>query len=820
MSLFRLLLAAGPEETTLRFRSLPPLWLLIMIVVPAVAGIVWWVYRRESPTVPRTARVFLAVLRFAAVFVILLLLFQPYAETSVKKLVKSHLVVLIDTSASMEFVDTYTSREKAEKTEAAAGIAGPASEESRIGLVKGTLGNRANRILDRLAEKFHLHVYTFDAETVLLASAGEAAGGDDGDRPLADRIADLRANGAWTMLGGSVTTILEEFRLRDEPLAGIVLLTDGRQNGGAVGPVEAARRAASSQPGIPLWVVGVGDPDLPRNIHVANLRAREVVLRGDDVTFEFTVTEKGFAGTPVTVRMEALDDRGNAIEDLDLKGADVVLAEEGEEQVVRVTHRFPRSGSFTVRLGIPVEKGEKIENDNFLVHHIRVVDKKIKVLYVEGYPRWEYRYLKDYITRDRDTMLANVILLDADPDVVQPFTDVPGWKPRQHFPRTKEELFDYDVVIFGDVDWRRLGDTVDQSKEMLEWVKQFVEDGGGFIMIAGEENSPRAYRNPPIADILPVILSREAEMKTAGDTATSFNLELTEEGEKNPIMQLADEPAVSKRLWEQDRFSAQFWYYPVERAKTTATVLAVHPGEFERNQYGKQVLIALMPFKKGTSLYIGVDELWRLRWTFGSRFHYRFYGEAIRLLATRRLLGGNKRFKIFTDRDTYFVGDPVEISAKVYDREYNPSNAEKQVVTIQAPNGQEQSIELGADGEEAGSYVQVVTVYQEGTYRIFAEPPDPGEERPERLFKVEYSSAEMKNPLIDLDTMTAMARESGGAWLPLFELPGLPDRIPPRSVYVNTEVRSEDLWDDTWILFLFTGILAAEWLVRKRYRLI
>jgi hypothetical protein len=712
------LLAAGAEETSLRFKSMPPLWILIMVVLPAVAAIVWWIYRREGDTATVRSKRLLSVLRVAAIVFILLLLFQPYAETSVRKLVKSHLVVLIDTSASMGFIDTYTDADKAERTRRAAnlGLAAPSSVP-RLELVKGLLTNPDVRLLEQFADQFHLHLYTFDADTALMYSSSEARiGEEETSEALGQRVRALAAVGAYTFLGSAVSDILEEFRLRDEPLAGIVVFTDGRPSppgGGPVKPVEAARKAAAAEPAVPLFLVGVGDPDLPRNIHVANLRAKEVVLFGDDASFEFTVTHKGFAGEAVVAILEELGPEGDVVEELDLKGADIVLEEEDEEQTVRVMHRFKRPGFHTVRVGIPVQRGEKIENDNFLVHHIRVVDKKIKVLYVEGYPRWEYRFLKNALTRDTETILAHVINLDADPEgVVQPFSDAPGWGPRYSFPETKEELYEYDVLIFGDVDWKRLvPDDEQRSKEILASVKQFVDDGGGFIMIAGPYDSPGSYRNTEIGDVLPVVLSLNEELNAHQDPTRSFNFDLTEAGKKHPIMQLEDDPASSASIWEEDRFSAQFWYYPVEKAKAppATTVLAVHPGEYNRNKFGQHVLLATMDYGKGRTLFIAVDELWRLRWSFGDLYHYRFYGEAIRMLATYKLLRGTKRFKIFTDNSRYFVGDPVTISAVVYDRDFRPSTEEVQTVTIRFPDGLTQNIDLRLLPDDPGNYRHTVT---------------------------------------------------------------------------------------------------------------
>ena len=118
-ALSQFLLATGPEETALRFKALPPLWLVFMVLLPVTIGVIWWIYRRESATAGRKPRRLLAAIRIAAVLLVMLLLFQPYAETSLKRLVKSHLVVLLDTSASMEFEDTYTDPGKAQRMQQA-----------------------------------------------------------------------------------------------------------------------------------------------------------------------------------------------------------------------------------------------------------------------------------------------------------------------------------------------------------------------------------------------------------------------------------------------------------------------------------------------------------------------------------------------------------------------------------------------------------------------------------------------------------------------------------------------------------------------------
>ena len=154
----------------------------------------------------------------------------------------------------------------------------------------------------------------------------------------------------------------------------------------------------------------------------------------------------------------------------------------------------------------------------------------------------------------------------------------------------------------------------------------------------------------------------------------------------------------------------------------------------------------------------------------------------------------------------------------MFDRDFRPATEETRTVTIRFPDGLTQDVPLNLVPDDPGNYRHTVTVNQEGTYSVSAPPPE--DDRPETLFEVEYSTEEMRNPLIDLETMQAMALASGGELVPLYEAGTLPDKIPPKSVYVSSEVRSEDLWDELWVLLVFTGLLATEWLVRKRYRLL
>ncbi len=825
------LLAETMRASDVAWSSLPPAWLLVMVIVPAAILFGWWSYRRETD-VPPKARLLLGGLRTLALLFVALILFGPYTTLTETRTVQSHLIVMVDTSASMDTVDGYDPEDAEALAKAFGGVASETGRMDRLELARRVLANPSATFLNDLATKFQLHVFSFGSQLTPVLSLDDETDAPVEGEPVTPaarvgaRLEELRAEQPSTRLGQAVGRALDTFRLRDEPVAGIVVISDGQQNGGTITPLQAGRRAASQK--VPVFAVGVGDPRSPMNIHVANLRAKEVVLARDTAVFEFTVRARGFANRLARVELQELDDAGEPT------GAplpivpDAVKLQGGEkEQKVRVTHRFLRAGTYSLRIGVPVQPEEKIKSDNFALHTLRVIDRKIKVLYVEDTPRHEFHFLSNALTRDIDTVRVHCLLLNADPGAPQKATRVPDWRPldvRDGIP-SREALFDYDVIILGDVDWNLMAPTKDQALEALQNIREFVEKGGGLIMIYGPRHNPTKYKDTPVSSLLPIVVDRAAEhVAGQGDSVNGYPIALTPEGEDSPLMDVAGDPARSKRLWETDANWRQYDSYPALRAKTLAKVLAVADDVKQENKFGPRPLIATMLYGRGRTLYLGIDELWRTRMEAADRYFYRFYGEAVRFLATYKLKGGNKRFKIITDRTTYPLDDAVRITVDVLDRDYNPAREDVQKLTLELPGtrpGTRETVDLivPAAPAEPGTYRKTIVPTRPGDYRLSAETDDPDDERPEKLFHVVQSTLEGRNLLLDESQLRELAQASyGGTYLRLWELPAL--EVKPIDREVNVGSKERQLWDNWWSLMIAVTLLSAEWLLRKRWHLV
>ncbi len=833
-------LLAETLRSELRWDALPPAWVVVLVVLPLAVLVGWWGYRRESDLSPRR-RALLAGLRAAALLFFALVLCGPYMELSDLRRVRSHLVVLLDTSDSMSTEDAYEP-EDARALAKATGLGEDAvAHTQRLDLARAVLTNRANGLLERWTEDFRVHVLTFGSQLTPLVKTGDdvdEAGGADataGDGGAALTPADsvraalggVRAGEPSTRIGQALATLLDTFRLRDEPVAGVIVVSDGQNNGGVPPPLAAGRRAGTAK--VPVFAVGTGDPRSPRNVHVSNLRASEVVLARDAVQFQFSVRAKGFEGRPARIEMRLVDADGAPTGAPRLVTPDSIVLEGGDaEQEVRVTHVFESAGTYTLRIGVPPQPEERIEVDNWVTHTIRVIDRKIKVLYVDGPPRWEYLYLSNALTRDIDTMLAHTLLLGGDPATPQRATHAPGWQPLSAAERmpSRDKLFEYDVVILGDVAPDELGRTTALSEQALQDLHEFVEKGGGLMMIAGGLANPSMYRDTPLAGLLPVVVDRTAEaLDPELDSSVGFEFRLTPEGLASPLMDVTGDPGRSKQLWENAESWRQYWSYPALRAKTLARVLAVSGDARHTNKFGPRPLIALMLYGRGRVLYIGVDSLWYMRKEAQDRYFYRFYGEAVRNLATYKLLGGNKRFKIATDRDEYALYDPVRVTLDVLDRDFNPSTDAEQTVQLDMPGEQPGTREVvdltvpAAAQHEPGVYRRTIAPARPGQYRISAQPEGDDDERPEKVFTVTRSSLEGRELLLDEKTLRDMAdASSGGRYMNLWELPELAPA--KRTTPVPTDPRPDPLWDTGWTLAIALGLLAAEWLLRKRFQLV
>lgn len=786
--------APGGSGTDLResFRLLdvPELWIVVLVLLPLCALVAWIGYGRESLS-PR-ARFVLSALRFAALVLLLAVLFRPVFVQRREEIRQAEVLILVDDSASMRRKDVYAGDEK--QRAALSALTGRQAESSmRLELSRAAL----EKVLVPELKQLGYAPRTFRFADTL--------------EPIED-LAALAGRGHSTHLGSALQQALASHRGRH--VTGVVIVSDGRNNGG-LPPLEAARLAGAT--GTPVHTLTVGDTRPERNIVVELSEAPQSALDGDEIEVSVRVLGRGTpaAATAHVILEELVPGR----EPRPLDEKECGLRDDGERVVL-----FAPPGTSEIRINerrfrvsVPPLPDETLRDDNAVEFSVHVTPEKIRVLYIDAYPRYEYRFLHTLLQRSDANLLVQCFLLSATPDFVQESTR--GVPPLTAVPTGRKELLDgYDVIILGDVNPFAISPDPARCEEFLSSLHEFVERGGGLVFIAGEYDNPRSYVGTPVEELLPVILDRSGTQAFEGDTTKSFRARLDDPANPSEVVRLVQDVNVNRALWEDEGgLYGFYWFYPVLRAKPGTQVLLRHPTA--ENSHGRFPLLVTGYFPAGRTLFLAVDETWRWRFQFGDRYHERFWRNAIRWVALGRLKSGDRRVQIDSLRTRYNLDERVTLEARILDEDYRPSERPLQEARMSQPDGATAEIKLNLVPDRPGLYRASFDVERPGVYGVWIETA--GQRVASTEFEIVLPSRENADPSPDPNTLQAIASMTGGRFFDLAHtndllaaFPGHEERREP----ISSELR--DAWDNWGTLLLALCLLSAEWILRKRWELI
>lgn len=889
--------ATRTSEGPLRWESLPAAWLLVVLIV-GIAFAVHALYARERGRPPRGGRLVLATLRTLSLIALLLILAAPYREMTTTAEEKAHLVVLVDGSASMQVRDGYPGP-MAQRLRPFAGRAADPAAPSRGELVKGLLGAPGEALLRTWADRFVVDVFAFDADwrslgttrTIGAEGARPQGGPDDPDAvaAIAQALRALPMDGGRTRLGAVLRRVAHEFaRRQDQDLAGVVLISDGRDTSEGEPPQQVLASLEGLEDDLRVLAVGLGNPATGRNAWLERVRAGDVVLVRDEVLFETSVRHSGFAGSAADVAIEVVqvaDAEGRPMppRPYELRaGWDRALqmhlpalpAEDEAGAPVRLRLPFDDAGTFQVRIRVqlsdPADRADdNVPDDDVRVHELRVVDQRIKVLYVDNEPRYDWRFLSNFLTREPDARMArgrddvrsryqvHVLLQSADGSYVQPASV--GEAHLSAFPRTRAELFAYDVILFGDVNWTLL-DRSDRaaSKLLLEQIVAFVAEGGGIALQAGVDyRNPLEFLGTPLAPLLPINAS-PSDRRASQVFHEEFRLRLTPAGIASPIFAVVpgrDGPVPTPEdidaTWAGEQAISSDWswwwlYRATGGLRPGATALARVQAEGRESLLDRRgqplVVFASMPFGRGRVFWSSIDNTSRLRRGLRDAVFGPFWEQILRDLATYRLLGGNKRYKIFTDEDDYFVGQTATVTIRALDPRFEPlTEAALDGVHVEFLGDDEAGADTLLEGDQRptslreegaeGMYRLSLPLTRPGTVRITVDREETTggrrtTERAEKRFNVSFRAKEdvLRVPdhraLLDIARATNPGREEQVRVLALDEVAAAVAAMPARPRERILDRREVQAWDRLWVLLALVALLALEWALRKRWHLV
>ncbi len=791
-----------------QFASLPTGW---GATASVVAGIVLFIlfltlYRREGSQLSGFKKLSLFLLRAGVVLLAFLICFRPVlvAKTTVEK--PAHFLILIDTSASM------TRRDKNLPDELAAAFAKALElkpEEvrklRRYDLALALIERKKSKLIHGLRDKSIVDIFTFNAgvaeiKTLAQLDPDEATKADQ--TPWSGPRLALKDFGRATHLGGAVREVLSRFE--GEPVAGILVISDGKSNGG---PEISEAMLFAHQRRVPIWAVGVGDPNPPKNVELRTITAPPAVFQGTD-PYEISaeIFHQGFVGESVHIVLERLE--GDAV--TELKSVDKELGPESKPTVVTFRMIPEKLGLFRYRVRVEPLAKEENKQDNARSTSVQVKDSWFKVLLVSGGPTFEYRVLRNYLGREKELELSQWLQSAPDPWNIQQNqwywgaarvrkarklqkigeTDkavklmsqviaakIASWAPTaraelKNWGRTAVEVsvekdsWDtkldlqtdlakrYDVIILLDADPAEI------EREAIEAIHEFVEDkGGGLMFVAGEKYAYPWLSNPALsgfAQLLPVIPA----LDTAGDRyevgrlyQSPFTPVLTTEGITHHLTQIVENDYDRNReLWAS--LPGMYWAFPVKKHKPHARVLLRHSSPDETGTDGKEtVLAAIHNFGPGKVLWMGFDETYR--WRANAEVVYQqFWTKAVRHLTTGKLLGGKRRARFVLHQTEFDVGEPIRIQLEALAADY-ASPLQEDEVHVEIVGPQDGNVTLKPIEGSPGWFEGTYHAPKAGEYTLHLEGFQKRAYIPAQL-QIIPARLEFREPLLDLPALTQL----------------------------------------------------------------
>jgi hypothetical protein len=815
-----------------------------LAVLAVVLALVF--YLRGQTRGSRSGRLLLAFCRGGLLALLIVILGDPVFRVSYTHRPKPLLYVLFDGTDSMGIADRWTDEER-RKLDGAAGLletpneatptaasAAPASSRpdpaprTRLEYVQALVRSSNDPLIAKLEERFRVKCFQFTRRDEVDAIAL----GGDGESIDRQKLAEaLSSEGQVTNLASALAPLAGKHA--SSRLAGVVIVSDFDQNAG--GPAAGGPTMPAERLGVPIYAVGVG-PERARDAK-ADVSFAAVMRQGDKRTITVSIEQQGLENRPATVRVIAKrlgsgDDGQGDSEPIEVGARDVTLNQGGT--LVETFDFVPSEpGVYDVTGEIVPLAEETATDNNRATRKLKVLDEYVRLLFVEYEPTWEWRFIKEVFHRDPLVGVKGfrTYLHSAHPNVKQSqelFTS-------SLTPPTRSEFFKNDVIFLGDIPASVL------TKSFCERLEEFVSEfGGGLVVMAGPRFGAGQYgrstANPDFDEalhkihaMLPVEIDPNAGIKDA-----DFRIEITPLGRRTEFMRLTgpggNSTSASAASGGSDGWDLLHdvpWYQPVRAVRgPDVSVLATHPTDVcPEGDKQLQPIIATRKYgsRGGQVVYLGFNEMWRLRKNYGELYYQQFWGQLIHQLGFSHELGGDKRFVVRTDNDQlrYQAGDKVTLSVEAYDEEFKPLDAErvaKLSYRITRPNRAaaegETTEELSLPLVHAGRYETRFPVFAEGTYRVQVKDPITGQWKPPISLAVSSRSAERRSAVRNVAVQELLATQTRGRSYDLTTVAQLPGDVeslakPERVVEVHK------LWS-TWPCFaLVVALMLGEWFGRK-----
>lgn len=753
----------GAESLELGFGHPIPAWGWALLV--AAASIVAWLgyFKMSGPIGWRSA---LASLRAALLVWLAIIILGPELVLPRERIERDRVVVLLDRSESMLVEDVSTED--------------PRQRVSRDAQLRALLESSKDAFAS-IADRHDLVWLGFGESASPLEAIGGSPIADPGEADrVRTRIARALGGALEAAQGGSVSSI--------------VVLSDGR----STDPAGRDLLRRLGEEAIPVFTVPLGSKEPLGDLAVKEVEAPARAFMRDEIPVEVRLASTGSrAFEPIEVRL--VDEASGEV--LAQRRVD----RESISEPVMLAAKADRAGSLRWRVeissGDSTSLGDLVAENDARSFEIEAIDRPLRILYVDGYPRWEYRYLKNLLVRE-PSIDSSVMLVSADRDFAQE-----GNLPLARLPRSPEEFAAYDLLILGDVPAGFF------SPEQHEMMRELVAArGAGLLVVGGPRFAPRSWEATALAEMLPFsgplalpAIDRDVSLRPTEAARRLGILGWASDADGGFPEEVSD----PLTLWARLRWAQSI---DPDRLKPAAETLA-------ESEAGQPLLVR-MRYGAGQVLHLATDETWRWRYGRGETLQERFWIPLLRLLGRDAIASDGSSIRLRAAPASIALGDRTTVELELDDARALELDLASVAVSVEQQGTKVGEIELPrtAPGLHAAAWAPESV----GLFSLRIAEPDLlrlGAGRTAAEVEVVRPDDEWRTPEADHDALAALAEATGGAVVaPDAEsMRRLSSSLPDRSVVVPIPI-IEPIWSSPLALIVALLLLLAEWIGRRLLR--
>jgi uncharacterized membrane protein len=720
-----------------------PVWVMLVILAVAAAAL-FWNMRQRRAFLSNTRSTVIWLGQTALLALVLWMLWHPAISVARLRPQQNVVAVLVDHSRSMGIADD-----------------GKPRLQNAQELLDG-------QMLPDLSKRFQVRLYGFGRDAVRV-----------------DRARPLAANDNATRIGDSLKHIAAEAGTM--PLGAIVVMSDGGDN---TGGVDRDTIAQLRQLHIPVHTVGFGPDHFAKDIEIVDVAAPARALAQSRLSARVAIRQHGYAGSKVKLTVR---ENGNAINQQEM-----VLKPDGEQSET-ILFNAGAAGAHSFQIGIEPLEGEQNKQNNSVIRLVNVAQKKMRVLYVEGEPRWEYKFIRRAL--EDDPSIEIVTILRTTQNKIYRQGTVDSHELENGFPLKAEELFKYDGLIIGSVEANYF------SNDQQSMIRDFADRrGGGVLFLAGRfALSDGGYAKTPMAEMMPLRISNDKTFSRDFATAT-----LTDAGRESLITRLEEDREKNAARWQK---MPQVANYAVLGTPKPGAVVLMNVAEAGHRP---TPLLAIQNYGHGRVGVFATSGSWRWKMLqdHTDRTHAMFWSQLLRWVVTETpgQVSSSTPHQVLAD-DTH-----VPIRVSVRDKNYETVSGATVQTRVTRPDGGSDVVELKPDPLEPGVYTGDYTADKTGTYvaetTAHQDKTDLG--RDALTFRREDGVAENFGAAQNRDLLEKLSSDTGGNYYTAANARRLSGEVAVSEAGITAH-DNLDIWDMPILFLLVILIRGGEWLLRRKW---